>query len=150
MRGVREREMKEHLFTYPMGCAAVWTINWVLARFNLVDTLIPLRAYILVGFTFAWIPFIIGTPNRDWLPVTLLFLFGGPYGLYWVLFIYPTVVAYPESSEEHLEKISESPPLESTPSSSPKSDFTAGDWIKVILLVLVLGNGLVRCVMGKL
>lgn len=91
--------MKEYLFWYPCVGAIFWLINWIMARLGLVDTLIPLRLWILGGFTIAWIPY----TNRvygTWFS-NLAWMLGAPLALYYFLFMMiPAMADYDESDDD--------------------------------------------------
>ena len=85
--------MKEYLFWYPCVGAIFWLINWIMARLGLVDTLIPLRLWILGGFTIAWIPYTQRLYGY-WF-INLAFMLGVPFALYYFLYmIIPAMADY--------------------------------------------------------
>ena len=78
--------MKEYLFWYPCVGVIFWFINWIMARLSLVDTLIPLRLWILGGFTIAWIPYAQNGLYRH-VVFYLASMLGPPLALYYFLFM---------------------------------------------------------------
>jgi hypothetical protein len=142
--------LKEYLFAYPIAFALFWAINWALAWFGLVRDCLPLRLYIVVGFTLAWIPYVFRTPGY-W-PITLLFMLGGPYALFWVLFEFPKVadttdfIEHSDNKTETEQTTSNELDTISVSDNDSEAELTDGDYLKLLGLLLVIAASATKCI----
>ena len=92
--------MKEYIFWYPLFSVIPWAFNYVLARTGLVQTLIPLRLWVVGAFSIAWIQYSARIPSGMYWPIHLLFMFGIPYGVFMFVMSFSDIVSYDHNNSK--------------------------------------------------
>jgi len=142
--------MIENLLGYPLVGIIFWCINWLLERLGILNTLVPLRLWIVSGFTIAWIPYVVQKSMGSFWLFTIAFMFGGPFAIYWMLFEFPRIDDAncdpdTQTTDSHTDKT----PSGDTPQTKNNVDLSASDYVKMLLLLLIIAGSVSTCIKDR-